>query len=796
MGRHIFLIPFYLAACALPLLTRIGSNLEYEYALISAYLMLVLLPCAGLLLPRKLLPIDTNSRFRPSIALDSLWVIIVAPAWGLIPGLLGFWYGSCPCSKTGYLFWMGVIWLPAMVLSHAIHGAIVRGRIRGLSTLQLLSGLLIIYIGCIATVSVQLWTNPQKRIVDFFSGFLHGPIYDEFIAFDLGLMLARSAHLALAFAVLIGVSLTRKTRIAVLATIALGLLGIGLEITSQDFSSVKNSKKDLDELMFASLPGDGFTLRYRPAPNTKSAAEENSKAIASKTINTEQIPVGIERLHRDIQFHMNELRQLLTSTIDSSQKFSKSALALPHVEIYVYPSEDKKKIWFGGGTTDVTDVYTPTVHITNDIWPHPTLRHELVHALTSDIAFYGLGFHPNMAFTEGLAVALAPNPSPIALDDAAASLLDSGRLPSVEELFSPLFWRFSGDRAYTTAGSFIRYLIDNKSIAGVLALYAGKNWQEAFAEKRDRLIAAWQNQILSQYDKKRHGMYTEALFRSPGLFADICPHSKADLARRRSESVYIRMRQPIGWDPDADFLEWLLQVDPQNREVRLRQWRREIRRIATDRWLAVGRANTWREALKAARNTSATSLEDIELALLESDLTRLLGDIDGSLKLLNEIADIAKVRYVGEALTRETEARLNLESQLEPSQANEWRKYLAGWRRSLPPSDAAMPWLVTYLQLRNDKAKTWNAEDLIKLTEVTPDPKVSTSFHIEWYKVLAHRLMQHGQYREAASAYAKAAAISTGDNRQLFSEHSRRAEFYAERGPLRSALLGKPTAKF
>src|SRR5690606_33355072 len=116
---------------------------------------------------------------------------------------------------------------------------------------------------------------------------------------------------------------------------------------------------------------------------------------------------------------------------------------------------------------------TPSIHITADAWPHPTLRHELVHALASGFGYHGLGFHPNMAFTEGLAEALAPREQMISVHEGAASLIESGRLPAIEKLFSPAFWRESGGRAYTVAGSFIRHLIETRGMAEVKNLYAG-----------------------------------------------------------------------------------------------------------------------------------------------------------------------------------------------------------------------------------------------------------------------------------------------------------------------------------
>src|SRR5690606_24024804 len=153
-------------------------------------------------------------------------------------------------------------------------------------------------------------------------------------------------------------------------------------------------KRDLDKLLSTTLKGDGFTLHYRKAekPKLATGVPVEGEAPAEETENEDvdaRHKASVLRLFRDAEFHVTELKALLAEP------------ALPHVDIYVYPNEDRKKLWFGGGATDVTDVRTPSIHITADGWPHPTLRHELVHALTSDIAFHGLGFHPNIAFTEG-----------------------------------------------------------------------------------------------------------------------------------------------------------------------------------------------------------------------------------------------------------------------------------------------------------------------------------------------------------------------------------------------------------
>src|SRR6185312_615202 len=101
-----------------------------------------------------------------------------------------------------------------------------------------------------------------------------------------------------------------------------------------------------------------------------------------------------------------------------------------------------------------------------------------------------------------------------------------------------------------------------------------------FGERRAASVAAWKSQILKGYDQEKNALFTEALYRYPGVFNDLCPHSKADLSRGRGDSAFTRLRQPVGWDPDQDYLGWLMRLDPHDASTRLKIWGREIQRIA------------------------------------------------------------------------------------------------------------------------------------------------------------------------------------------------------------------------
>lgn len=751
MWRYLFLAPVYLLSTALPLAGAAFANLEYEYALLASYLALILIPAAAFFIPLRHLPV-TDGAYRPPIGLEVFWIFLISPAIALLSGAYMFATGQCGCSQTGFAFWMAVIWYPAWILAHAIFHGIARARVQGIK--RRTSALLLVatYGALIVGVGLTMWFAPQKRIVDLLAGFIHGPIYDDWIAIDNGIIFARGAHLALA-TLLLCLAWWRRQLASYVAVGVFAALWLTLGVLASNHHSTRNSKSDLDALMSAKVEGTGFTLHYQPS------VDENGKTV-TKT------PVAIDRLFRDAEFHVKELSEFLGEK------------DVPKVEIYVYPNDDKKKLWFGGGSTDVTDVRTPSVHISQGNWPHPTLRHELAHALTSGFAYHGLGFHPNMAFTEGLAVALAPEPRSLTLDDGAAALIKDKRLPPMGQLFSPAFWKVSGSRAYTAAGSFLRFLIGAYGIEGVKKLYAGATWEDSFGKSRDDLVASWEEHVMKAYDPEKNAIFAEALFRRPGILQDRCPHSKADLSRTRDESAYVRMRQPVGWDPDADYLPWLANLDPDDQNVRLRVWRREIRKVATDRFAATGRLQTWREALNRARAKPAAALEDVEAGILESDVARALGDVDGSLAVLQEFAAESKQRYFGDSLARELEARLSIEKGA-GAQSLEWRRFLAGFRKTLPDTNLNDgPWILTYLKVRN--LKELEAPELTRLlTEVAPDPELSSSFHLEWYRILADRLMRKGAFAEAATAYDKAANVARPAAKEVYAEHARRARFYS-----------------
>lgn len=761
LWRKLILIPIYLFITAIPLTGSIGSNLEYEYGLIVSWLSLAIIPLAGIVLSNQHLP-KFDGRFYAAPALEFFWVFLVGPAIALLSPVYMFMSGLCPCSVTGFSFWMLAMALPGWVLAHVLMWAILRARVHGTSRWRLLAVFLIMIVAMISFDSLRLWFNPQKRLVSFFSGFLHGPIYDDWIAVDDGIILARLSHLLLATMLLIIVWNQRQRGMIVAATIVgAGWLGIG--IAAAKYPSTSLGKPALDRLLAGRIEGDSFTLHYLRKGDAKPSVH----------------PLRYLRLARDTAFHISELKPLLQSKA--------------HVQIYVYPDEQRKKLWFGGGSTDVADVRTPSIHIDDNSWPHPTLRHELVHALASTNGFHGLGFHPNMAFTEGLAVALAPDGRSLSLDDGAASVIGNGRIESVEKLFSPMFWQASGSRAYTVAGSFIKYLIAQSGVDKVNALYAGKTFSSVFGKDQNRVVSEWKAAIDKTFDKERYAVFSEALFRYPGVFADRCPHSKEDLVRKRESDIYVRLRQPLKWDVEEDYLPWRADLDPNDRDIRLKIWRKAINLVAMDRIPALGRLETWQEALKKFRRFPPVTLEDVEAAILESDIARISGNTQLSISILEELQTEDKRTFFGFSYQREITARLKVESELGNEIALEWRRFLAGWRKTMPEDRLyAGPWITTYLQMRNLKANRVSRPDIDQAFLIEkPAEGLPETFYLEWMKILAGKFMAEEDYSQAAKSYQAAAKTAAGSLQELLLEHARRADFYGKLGELRLKKAGQ-----
>jgi hypothetical protein len=696
LGYSIHFLCVFLLSLA-PLFIPITANLEFEYAFLFGVATLLVIPLLGLI------PFASQLTFA-----SWPFVFIALPFAALATGAYLFGTKTCPCSPGEYLSWMLVQWYPAFVLSYAGFFFVRNPRIERPSKGKRAVLLYGLYLILALSICVLLWRFPQKRYLSFLLGYLHGPIYDRWIPLDPSIILWRGCHLLASFMLCFAVqSIYRGKRKVFMMAVAGVLLAAGI-FHARTYAVSGTGQARLDQLMPFALHGEGFSLHY---------TGKSSRAPA---------------LFEEIEFHFQDLQRQIQAPVET-------------VHIYLYPSDKDKKIWFGGGETDVTDVVGPTIHISDSALPHPTVRHELVHALMAPFAPWRLGFNPNMALTEGIAVALAPEKSPVDLHSAAYYLLTHDKIKSVSTLLSPFFWRESSARAYSVAGSLVKYIMDAHGFDAVKDLYGGATFGEVLGVDEAQFLSQWR-EFVNEQPHEDNLLETETLFRYPGTLHDRCLHAKVNLARS-PEHWWERIRQPLGWQPGNDYWPWRLAVDPDDLGAKLGGLRNRA-------YLAIKESDTKNDELIkeifALRTWPPKNIEDIELAILASDLQKVGGDDKGSASTLKEIANYGKAKPLPDNLVRQLVARTQTDLLADSSK---WRRFLAGWDKQLPLTSvsATTPWMSSYLYLRN-RAKI-SASELKTLARMTIPAGIPATFRAEWYELLATRYEEAGRRDDAANAW-------------------------------------------
>lgn len=181
----------------------------------------------------------------------------------------------------------------------------------------------------------------------------------------------------------------------------------------------------------------------------------------------EELKLQFSSSHYHYYHGSNDVIELDTVWMEAHYDWVTHKLELdesPVLNYYKYKYREHLTDLTGRNTNGFAEIGTLNFH---SIW-HPE-GHENVHVLV--LNEWG---HPPALFTEGIAVALAPQPiygfaNFIAnstwngqnLHDIAVSLFQQQKIPELEVLLeSNSFHKISTDIAYPIAGSFIRYLLE------------------------------------------------------------------------------------------------------------------------------------------------------------------------------------------------------------------------------------------------------------------------------------------------------------------------------------------------
>lgn len=238
---------------------------------------------------------------------------------------------------------------------------------------------------------------------------------------------------------------------------------------------------------------------------------------------------NIALIAEDHEFRFTQLTQELATVVPYK------------IRSYLYTNNSQKRRLMGADKVQIAKPWLGEIHLTRPEYGAEVLKHELAHIFAANFAIGPLriptvlGFVPKMGLVEGLAVAVESSRGRLSLHQWSATLMMLDKLPDMTKVLGPAgYFSTYGATAYTTAGSFIRFLIDQYGIGPVQKAYAGGDFDHAFEQPLPVLVTQWKSWIS---DPTRVPIAPDDLERArfiydrKPIFNRICPLVVASLER-------------------------------------------------------------------------------------------------------------------------------------------------------------------------------------------------------------------------------------------------------------------------
>lgn len=203
------------------------------------------------------------------------------------------------------------------------------------------------------------------------------------------------------------------------------------------------------------------------------------------------------------------------------------------VTVFLFTSRNQKRAFMGAGRVSVAKPWRREIYLHEADYPHPVMRHELVHALSADIGTGPFrvagGLVPNPGLVEGLAEAAAPRDDDLSGHEWAAAMRAIGVLPRLHELFGLGFFGHASSAGYTAAGSFMSHVRETYGVDAVKRWYAGDGIESITKKSWADLEAGWWARLDAIRLTDAARVTAELRFDRPSVFDRRCPHEVDEL---------------------------------------------------------------------------------------------------------------------------------------------------------------------------------------------------------------------------------------------------------------------------
>lgn len=463
---------------------------------------------------------------------------------------------------------ISVLWSTAVALICAL------ATNRKLHATLLFLGAMFVSIG----ISVfRLATQPPVFVYNPIVGYFPGPIYDEVVVITSTLLVARTIVLVSVLAMVAGLcvcfdSSARKIRLSLLMKIRGGGPDGGPDY-GPDGSTAGGPDSGPDGSQVGENAATGMAMRVIfLALLAVLAAAYAYRAPLGIVIDRAYIQQTLgghrQTAHFNIYYDQNTISNWNIDLIARDHEYQLDRimryLDVPppstRIASYIYANADQKKRLMGARHTSIERPGSDEMHLNNASFPHPVLKHELVHVLSASFgnSLYGgsywIGFH------EGLAEAVDWQDAPMNPHEWSRAMRELGLAPPLENLLSMTgFWTASSSRSYTLCGSFVRFLIERYGLPAFKKAFPTGAVEESYGRKPAELIAEWETFVDGIQLREDQLRIARQRFIRPAIFRRRCPHEVAALIDRAWQAYNARRYSAAVRDFDR-----VLELEPEN----------------------------------------------------------------------------------------------------------------------------------------------------------------------------------------------------------------------------------------
>lgn len=571
---------------AIPLFGVLGFELAVPMALFSAVLGLDLGSALARELQRTPAPGVARAAFAgPSLAGSTVIASLLIGAIALIPAVIsavrGIWLPTCD-------WWFGIKAYLAMPLAtallagavgHAIGVVTGPRRYVGAALAQL--PLVVLAIAAL----LRFYGAPPVFTYNAVLGYFPGNLYDENVKLTAALAWSRLEQLlwVIAFVSLIAMrfdvprfrfTLAPRPAGRRLGALALAIVCIGGALALRLHSGRLGyaiDAEDIEEELGGRLETPHFVIYYS---------------------DTEEIREVIGLVAADHEFRYAQVTAQLG--VQSATK----------IRSFYFSSRDQKERLMGARDVEMAKPWRREIYLEHRGFPHSSLRHEIAHAVAAEFGTWpfdvsaasvlplpgrlGLPFLANPGLIEGLAVAIdwPGRYDRMTPHESVRALQEMGKQPSIRQLLSLQFFSVSSATGYTTAGSFLKFLLDTYGAGPLRDVYrSAGDFEAAYGKPLAVLEREWLAMTSTIVMSKAAVEASRERFRGTSVFSRPCPHAIAAQRERaheafaegdRDRSIAL-MRDVCGHAPEEpryrlDLAEALYAGDPRERLEAMSLW--------------------------------------------------------------------------------------------------------------------------------------------------------------------------------------------------------------------------------